>query len=116
MNKYGIAPRNTYNLDETGFLLGIGAEVKRITREIRHNPQFKEAINRESYSVIESICTDGFNVTPLIIFKGKNTLAGWFKNKKNVEYWYGHAIHGYNNSQLCLKYLKKIFEPETHIR
>lgn len=73
-------------------------------------------MNRESCSVVESICTDGFKVTPLIIFKGQNTLAGWFKEKKDEEYWYGHAPNGYNNSQLCLEYLERIFEPETYER
>lgn len=82
--------------------------MKRITRDITHNSQFKEAINRESCPVIESICTDGINVTQLIICKGKNTLAVWFKIKKEIEYWYDHAIQGYNNRQSCLGYLEGI--------
>lgn len=90
--------------------------MRRICRNVRVYTQYKEAINRESCSVVESISPDGFNVTPLIIFKGKNTLAGWFKSKKNEEYWYGDATHGYNNSQLCLEYLERVFEPETSIR
>lgn len=59
---------------------------------------------------------DGFYLTPLIIFKGQNQLAGWHKETKEVEYWYGHSTKGFNNSQLCLEYIEKIFEPETAAR
>lgn len=116
MDKYQIAPRNTYNLDEKGFILGMGQSTKRICRNIRGNHQFKEHQNRESCSVIESISADAFILTPVVIFKGQNHLAGWYKDIKAEDYWYGHAPKGFNNSQLCLEYIKRVFEPETVVR
>lgn len=103
-------------MDEKGFILGIGEVTKRICRNVRRNAQFKEHTNRESCTVIETISPDGFSVTPLIIFKGQNHLAGWYKEAKVEEYWYGYAPKGFNNNQLCLEYLERIFEPETAIR
>lgn len=74
-----MLPKNTYNFDETGFILGVGDDVKRICRNIRSDSVFKEYKNRESCTVIESIAaTGGFSVTPLVIFKGQNHLAGWY--------------------------------------
>lgn len=103
-------------MDETGFILGMGDEVKRICRNIRKDSVYKEYRNRESCSVVECISTDGFTVTPLVIFKGSNHIAGWFKDPKLESYWYAHSPRGYNNSLLCLEYLQNIFEPETSIR
>lgn len=92
-------------------------ETKRICRSIQHGAsQYKEARNRESCTVVETIAPDGFVLTPLIIFKGKNHLAGWHKEEKEEDYWYGYADKGYNNSLLCLEYIEKIFEPETALR
>ncbi|RPB16234.1 CENP-B protein, partial [Morchella conica CCBAS932] len=115
-DKYKIIPKNTYNMDETGFILGMGDEVKRICRNIRKDSVYKEFKNRESCSVVECISTDGFTVTPLVIFKGSNHIAAWFKDAKLESYWYGHSPKGYNNSVLCLEYLQNIFEPETSNR
>lgn len=80
--KYSVAPRNTYNMDKKGFILGIGKITKWICRNARKDSQFKEYTNRESCTVVESISVDGFVVTPLTIFKGQNHLAGWYKEKK----------------------------------
>ena len=30
-----------------------------------------------------------------------------------MEFWYGNATKGFNNSVICLEYFEKIFEPET---
>jgi hypothetical protein len=103
-------------MDETGFILGVGDVTKRLCRNVRQNAVFKEFKNRESCSVVDAISTDGFAVTPLIIFKGSHHLAGWHKDAKLKSYWYGHSPKGYNNSILCLEYLKLIFEPETALR
>ena len=104
MRKYDIAPRNIYNLDEKGYRLGIGKAVKRITRVSRKSPVYKEHRVRESCTVVELIATDGFSLTPLIIFRGENQLAGWHKTKKEMDIWFGNASKGFNNSVICLEY------------
>lgn len=86
---------------------------KRICRQGRRDPQFKEHGNRESCTVTAAISAAGAWITPLIIFKGKPQLAGWFKTKKEEEYWYGVQENGYMNSRLTLDYVQRIFGPET---
>ena len=114
INKYQIASRNINNLDEKGYRLGIGKAVKRITRICQKSPMYRENGVWESCTVVESIAADGFSLTPLIIFRGENQLAGWHKSQKEIEFWFGNATKGFNNSAICLEYFEKIFEPETH--
>lgn len=103
-------------MDEKGFILGVGQSTKRICRNVRKNHQFKGHQNRQSCTVIESMSADGFVLTPVVIFKGQNHCAGWYKDKKDEECWYGYQPKGFNNSQLCYEYLELVFEPETRTR
>ena len=96
--------------------MGVGRAVKRITRNVRTAAVFKEQRVRESCTVVETIGTDGFSLTLLIIFRGENQLAGWHKTRKEMEFWFGNATKGFNNSVICLEYFEKIFEPETRNR
>lgn len=96
--------------------MGVGDVTKRICRDIQRDHVFKEHTNRESCTIVESVATDGFVLTPLIIFKGRNHLAGWYKDKKEHNFWYTCSEKGYNNSEIFFEYMKKIFVPETRER
>ncbi|CUS12345.1 unnamed protein product [Tuber aestivum] len=87
-------------MDEKGFILGEGKTRKRICRQGRHDPQFKEYSNHESCTIVTGISAAASIVTPLIVFKGKEQLAGWQKTKKEKEYWYCVQEDGYMNSRL----------------
>lgn len=109
-------PRNIYNLNEKGYRLGVGRAVKRITQSVRTAAVFKEKRVRESCTVVKMIGTNGFSLTPLIIFREEHQLAGWHKTRKEMEFWFGNATKGFNNSVICLEYFEKIFELETRNR
>lgn len=100
-------------MDEKGFLLGIGLEVKRICRRGRKSHRFKEEGNRESCTLIETVSAAGRVLTPVIIWKAKQHIAGWYKEEKEENYWYGFQENGYNDSYIEQEYLEKVFEPET---
>jgi len=86
---------------------------KRICRQGRRDSQFKEYSNRESGTIVTAISAATDIVTPLIVFKGKEQLAGWQKTKKEKEYWYCVQENGYMDSRLTLDYLGLVFRPET---
>lgn len=67
-------------------------------------------------TMVETIAPDGFTITPLMLFKGKHHLAGWYREKNVIDTCFGHSPKGYNNNQLCLEYIERIFEPETAAR
>lgn len=111
--KYHIESCNLYNIDEKGFILGLGEPRKRIVSKARRDPVFKEDHSRESCTVVEGISAEGKVLPPLIIYRGEHFLCGWFREEKEEVYWYGHSTKGYTNNQLTLEYFEKIFEPET---
>jgi hypothetical protein len=103
-------------LDEKGFVQGKGKRRKRICRNAsRHKAQhyFKENGSRNFSTVVEAISRKAKICTPLIIFKGQQHTASWYRNEKKEDFWYAYQKKGYMNSIICLKYLENIFHPET---
>ena len=68
---------------------------------------YKEHRVHESCTVVESIATDGFSLTPLIIFRGENQIARWHKIKKEIDFWFGNASKEFNNSIILWCIFKK---------
>jgi len=77
------------------------------------DPQFKEYSNRESWPIVTTISAAPDIVTSLIVFKGKEPLAGWQKTKKDKEYWYCVQENRYMNCRLTFDYLRLVFGPKT---
>jgi hypothetical protein len=67
VEKYGIQPHDTYNVDETGFRVGVGRRQWIITREISRRVTVGNSTNRESLTVCEAISGDGWALPPMII-------------------------------------------------
>lgn len=69
-------------MDEKGFVLGVVDVTKRICPNVGQNMQFKEHRNCKSFTVLEAISFDGIVLTSLIIIKGVNHLADWYRDMK----------------------------------
>ena len=69
--QYGIAGEDIYNMDEKGFMKGIGDDAKVIIPRSELIAISCQPGNREWVSVIESIRSNGYSVPPFVIFKGK---------------------------------------------
>jgi hypothetical protein len=77
--KYGILKDDLYNIDETGFRIGVGRAYKIITR--RNNKKrlyLPDPDNRKSITSIESICADRSGIPPLVILSMQTHLKGTF--------------------------------------
>lgn len=76
---YGIQDGDTYNHDETGFMMGVGSSSKIVTsagtvsRAIYIQPG-----NRDWVITIEGICASGWSIPPFIILSGKLRQASWY--------------------------------------
>jgi hypothetical protein len=73
IEKYHITPRNIYNFDEKGFLIGLFKTSKRIVT-IEHLKSKKifgasQDGNREFISLIACICADGIFLSSALIYK-----------------------------------------------
>ena len=76
---YGILDTDTYNFDETGFMMGIASTSRVVTsidtvgRAIQIEPG-----NRDWVTTIEAICAGGWSIPPFIILPGKLHQAAWY--------------------------------------
>ena len=70
LREHNIKPENIYNMDETGFAIGV-IQAGRVIIDSRIRSQFQAQPGRQEWvTIIECICADGTVITPLVIFKG----------------------------------------------
>jgi hypothetical protein len=78
--EYGILNEDIYNIDETGYAMGLIATAKVITgAETRGRPSLIQPGKREWVTSIETISATGWVLPPYIIFKGNVKKLGWFE-------------------------------------
>jgi hypothetical protein len=74
---YEILPKDSCNMDEKGFRMGIAGKVKVIYRARRRNPHLTHSGNRSWVTVIEAISGTGTPLPPMIINQGTAHYKGW---------------------------------------
>jgi hypothetical protein len=106
--KYGIQDDDTYNFDETGFMMGqisTGAVVT--ASERRGRPKQVQPGNREWTTVIKGINAKGWAIPPFIIFQGRIHLSSWYKEEDLPQDWViGVSENGWTTNKLGLDWLK----------
>lgn len=106
--KYGIQHNDTYNFDETGFIIGqisTGAVVTALEHQGR--PKQVQPGNREWTTVVQGINATGWAIPPFIIFKARNQLTNWYKEEDLPKDWViGISENGWTTHQLGLQWLK----------
>lgn len=78
--KFNIPDELVYGGDETGIQQGVGTKeyvVGGKGKSVQH--QQREG-NRENITVLPTICADGSNLAPAVIFKGEGFQAKWEQN------------------------------------
>jgi hypothetical protein len=107
--KYGILNKDTWNFDETGFIMGvISSSLKVITgSEKRHKPKQIQQGNREWVSLIVGVSGAGQAVPLFIIFQGKTYQSLWYKEPKLPRQWVIAVLeNGWTNNQLGIAWIK----------
>ncbi|USP80370.1 hypothetical protein yc1106_07644 [Curvularia clavata] len=110
--KYGIQDDDTYNFDETGFMMGQitpGAVVT--ASERRGRPKTIQPGNREWATVIQGINATGWTIPPFIILKARHHLSSWYKDGDIPQNWViGVSENGWTTNELGLAWLKHFDE------
>ncbi len=75
--KYSIAAELDYGMDESPIILGFSTKKRVIGRAGAKQQHSRRDGNRESLTIVETICADGTTLTPTIIFKGKTFGKDW---------------------------------------
>ncbi|KAJ6436114.1 DDE superfamily endonuclease [Purpureocillium lavendulum] len=78
--KYGILDDDTYNFDETGFMMGvIFAGMVVTTSDGRTRAKLAQPGNREWSTVIQAVSALGWAIPPFIILAAQHHLANWYQ-------------------------------------
>jgi hypothetical protein len=121
MTRHEIEPRQSYNMDEKGFLLGRIGKSKRIFSKalweqggIKTNMQDG---SREWITTVACICGDGTTIPPVLIFASKNSTlqSTWVNDIKATEHLahIGSSPTGWSNGEMGLDWLKNVFDRYT---
>ena len=86
--KYGIADEDTYNFDESGFMLGVISTGAVVTgSERRNRPKQVQPGNRQWATVIACINAMGWAIPPFILFPGQHHLSAWYQDEDIPHSW-----------------------------
>src|SRR5260370_10903838 len=87
IEEYSIDPSLIYNMDESAVPIGDGAVGHVAVRKGTKTQHVVCGGVQENITVIETICTDGTELRPAIIFKGKKLEPGSVQNNA-IDAWY----------------------------
>ncbi|KAH0603952.1 uncharacterized protein H6S33_006983 [Morchella sextelata] len=112
---YDILPKDKYNMDEKGFMMGIAAKVKVICRFGRKNPRLTYSCNRTWVTVIEAVSAAGVPVPPMIINQGVAHYIGWYVGvqKSGDAATFFYSPKGWTDSKLGMEWLIENFDKHT---
>jgi hypothetical protein len=121
VKEYDILPRNTYNMDEKGFKLGIIGKTKRVFDKVlykeRRYKQPSHDASREWVTVIGAICADGTSLPPAVIYSAdsEKVQANWVHdiNPETHSIYFSVSQSGWKNDDLGLAWLEQVFDPAT---
>jgi hypothetical protein len=109
-----LKPKNIYNMDEKGFMLGKALKVKVITRRGRRNPRYTQDGTREMVTVVECIAADGRVLPPLYIYKGASHTMGWHSDvQPEDEATFAWSPKGWTDNELGLEWVERNFDKFT---
>ena len=101
-----INPESIWNMDETGFRVGIpGGERVIVPRAVKqlYTPSPE---NRISITIIEAVSAAGQTIAPILVVLGKIHMESWYPENLDGNELILLSETGYSNSQLALRWLQ----------
>ncbi|EFQ94160.1 hypothetical protein PTT_08258 [Pyrenophora teres f. teres 0-1] len=114
---YGIQDIDTYNFDETGFMMGVAATSKVVTSsDTVGRAATVQPGNRDWVTTIECINASGWCLPPLVILSGKQHQASWYHHLP-TDWVVAVSDNGWTTDQLGVEWVKHFNRhtaPRTH--
>ena len=120
MREHEIEERNTYNMDEKGFFVGIAHRRKRIFSKAVYESGERTAAmrdgNREWVTLLACVCASGEALPPALIYQGiSGVQSSWVDDllAEQHQIFVSHSASGWLNNDLGLAWLQQVFERFT---
>ena len=102
----GIVLGDIWNMDETGFQIGVGKDQLIVTKRKRAH-YFGIPENRESATAIEAISAGGRFIPAFLILSGQLHMSQWYQLRElEGDTVIGTSSTGYSNDELGLNWIK----------
>ncbi|KJZ68123.1 hypothetical protein HIM_12484 [Hirsutella minnesotensis 3608] len=102
----GIPPEDIWNMDETGFRIGVGKDQLIVTKRARAH-YFGIPENRESATAIEAISASGEVIPAFLILAAQMHMASWYQIPElDQETVIRPTPTGYSNDMISLEWLQ----------
>ena len=77
IDEFEVSPENTYNIDETGFNIGV-AKDRNVIMDGTVSTRYQAQSGRQEWvTSVDCICADGSSIPHLIIFTGMSIMSKW---------------------------------------
>jgi hypothetical protein len=104
--KYGIADEDTWNFDESGFIMGKISSQLVVTGSEKPRKQKKlQPGDREWVTLVQGVAATGRVIPPFLIFAGKVLITSWFADLPR-DWIITVSPTGWINNDLALAWLK----------
>ena len=115
--QYGILDADTYNFDETGFMMGVVSSQLVVTGSHRRGrPKLVQPGGRTWTTVIQGVGAEGVAIPPYIIFAGKTHLNTWYEGSPLPRDWMiGVSPTGWTTNSHGIAWLRH-FDQHTRTR
>jgi hypothetical protein len=121
VKEFNVLPKNTYNMDEKGFMIGVIRKTKRVFDKALHKERrYKQPshdANREWVTVIGAICADGSHLPPAVIYPAvsEKVQANWVHdiNPDTHDLRFLVSPSGWTNDDLSVAWLQQVFDSVT---
>jgi hypothetical protein len=111
----GIPPDDIWNMDETGFRIGIGKDALIITKRKRAH-LFSMPENRESATAIEAISAGGMHIPAFLILSGQVHMSQWYQQPELDDATViSLSATGYTNDEISFAWLQHFHRYATAI-
>jgi hypothetical protein len=116
IDEYSILPKDIYNMDESGYSIGVVEASKVIINKTIREQYQAQPGRQEWVTSVECICADGTAVPPLIIFRAENLSTQWVPANLHDNWRLSCNSKGWTSNQHGVEWLRRCFEPETRVK
>lgn len=104
---------NIYNMDETGFAVGTTQSTRIIVDSTQKSSWKITPGKQEWITAIECVNAAGGSLSPMVIFKAKNTNSGWIPENTPANWRFSTSNSGWTSNSHGFEWLQTVFEPES---